>query len=127
MHWHLQWMDGGTSIEIFFDFINHILDDMAQINPGRLFIFTIDNLNAHKNPLKLNALLNSGHRYVLHAPYWPVNGVTEYAFNSILSKLRIYFNHLETMDDLRNCINLTVGGIYSFYWYFEHIGFPVPP
>jgi hypothetical protein len=120
-------MDGGTTIESFLDFINHILYDMAQNHPGRLFVFKMDNLNAHKNPLILNALLNSGHRYVFHAPYWPVDGAVEYVFNSIQSKLRIYFNRLETVDDLRNCINLTVGGIYSFCWYFEHVGFPVPP
>ena len=126
MRWHEQWMDGGTTIERFYDFINHILDDLAQNHPGRSFVFTMDNLSSHKKPLILNALLNSGHRYVFRAPYWPVDGAVEYVFNTVQSKLRIFFNRLVTMDDLRNRINLTVGGIYSFRRYFEHVGFPVP-
>ena len=126
MRWHEQWMDGGTTIERFYDFIDHLLDDLAQNHPGRSFVFTMDNLSSHKKTLILNALLNSGHRYVFRAPYWPVNGAVEYVFNTVQSKLRIFFNRLVTMDDLRNCINLTVGGIYSFRRYFEHVGFPVP-
>ncbi len=127
MHWHKQWMEGGTTIERFYSFIYHILDDLGQNHPGRSFIFTMDNLSAHRNPLVMNRILNAGHRYVFCAPYWPVDGAVEYVFNAIQSKLRIYFNRLETMDDLRNRINLTVGGIFSFYQYFEHVGFPVPP
>jgi len=127
MHWHEQWMEGGMTIERFFNFIDHIIDDLDQNHPGRLFVFTMDNLSAHKNPLVTNRILMAGHRYVFRAPYWPVDGAVEYVFNAIQSKLRIYFNRLETMDDLRNRINLTVGGIFSFYRYFEHVGFPVPP
>jgi hypothetical protein len=87
----------------------------------------MDNLRAHRNPLVTNRILNAGHRYVFHAPYWPVDGAVGYVFNAIQSKLRIYFNRLETMEDLRNRINLTVGGIFSLFQYFEHVGFPVPP
>jgi hypothetical protein len=97
MCWHLRWKDGGTTIERCYNFIDHILDDMAQNLPGRSFVFTMDNLNAHKNPLILNVLLSSCHRYEFHALYWPVNGAVEYVFNSIQSKLRIYFKHLETI------------------------------
>jgi hypothetical protein len=127
MRWHEQWMEGGTTIERFYGFIDHILDDLDQNHPGRSFVFTMDNLNAHKNPLVTNRILNAGHRLVFRAPYWPVDGAVEYVFNAIQSKLRIYFNRLETIDNLRNRINLTVGGIFSFYQYFEHVGFPVPP
>ena len=79
------------------------------------FDFTMDNLSTHKNPSVVNQILNAGHSYVFHAPYWPVDRAVEYVFNAIQSKLRIYFNHLETMDNLRNRINLTVGGIFYFY------------
>jgi hypothetical protein len=50
MRWHEQWMDGGTTIERFYDFIDHLLDDLAQNHPGRSFVFTMDNLSSHKNP-----------------------------------------------------------------------------
>jgi hypothetical protein len=127
MHWHEQWMDGGTTIERFFGFIDAIMNDFELNHPGRLFVITMDNLNTHKNFLVTNWKLMGGHRYVFHAPYWPVDGAVEYVFNAIPYKLRIIFNPLETMDDLRNRMNLMVSGIQSFYQYFEHVGFPVPP
>ena len=63
-------MEGGTTIERFYGFIDHILDDLDQNHPGRSFDFTMDNLSAHKNPLVTNRILNAGHRYVFRAPYW---------------------------------------------------------
>jgi hypothetical protein len=71
-------------------------------------------------------MLMAGYRYVFCPPYWPFDGAVEYVFNAIQSKLRIFFNCLATMDDLRNCINLMVGGIHSFPQYFEYVGFPAP-
>jgi hypothetical protein len=117
MHWHEQWMEGGTTVERFYDLIDHILYDLVQNHPSRLFVFTMDNLSIHKNHLVTNQILNSGYRYVFCVPYWTVDGVVEYVFNATQSKLRICFNHLETIDNLRNCINLTVGGIFflSFF------------
>jgi len=64
MRWHEQWMEGGTTIERFYDFIDHIIDDLDQNHPGRSFVFTMDNLSAHKNPLVMNRILMAGHRYV---------------------------------------------------------------
>jgi hypothetical protein len=70
MHWHEQSMEGGTTVERFYEFIDCILDDLAQNrHPGRMFVFTMDNLSAHKNPLVMNQILNSGDRYVFCAPY----------------------------------------------------------
>jgi len=111
MRWHEQWMEGGTTIERFHGFIDRVLENLDQNHPGRSFVFTMDNLSAHRNPLVTNRILNAGDRYVFRASYWPVDGAVEYVFNALQSKLRIYFNRLETMDDLRNRINLTVGGI----------------
>ncbi len=78
-------------MERLYDFIDHMLHDMAQNHPGRSFVFTMDNLSAHTKNLILNTLLNSGHRYVFRAPYRPVKSAVEYVFNSIQSKLRIFF------------------------------------
>ena len=92
MRWSEMWMDGGTTIMRFHTFIERILDDLDQRFPNRSFVFTMDNLSSHKNPLILNAILNAGHRYVFRAPYWPVDGAVEYVFNAIQTQLRIYFN-----------------------------------
>jgi hypothetical protein len=69
MHWHKQWVEGGTTIERFYKFIDCILDDLGQSHTGRLFVFNMDNLSAHKNPSVTNRILNSGHRYACCAPY----------------------------------------------------------
>jgi transposase len=125
MRWSEMWMDGGTTIMRFHTFIERILDDLDQRFPNRSFVFTMDNLSSHKNPLILNAILNAGHRYVFRAPYWPVDGAVEYVFNAIQTQLRIYFNRINDMADLRNRINLIVGGFQSFARFFIHVGFPV--
>ena len=108
MRWSEQWMEGGTTIERFHTFIERILDDLDQRFPNCSFVFTMDNLASHKNPLITNAILNAGHRYVFQAPYWPVDGAVEYVFIAIQTQLRIYFNRINDMADLRNRINLIV-------------------
>ncbi len=54
MRWHKQWMGGGTTIKRFFGFIDAIMNDIELNHPGRLFVITMDNLNAHKNLLVKN-------------------------------------------------------------------------
>jgi hypothetical protein len=48
MRWREQWMEGGTTIERFHTFIERILDDLDQRFPQRSFVFTMDNLAAHR-------------------------------------------------------------------------------
>lgn len=126
MRWHEIWLDGGTTIIRFHDFIRRILDEIAadQRLAGRTFTFTMDNLNSHKNPLILNMIHAAGHNYVFRAPYWPVDGAVEYVFNTVQTRLQSYFNQLTNMEALRNRINLIIGTIPSFYKYFVHVGFP---
>ena len=90
-------------------------------------VFTMDNLNSHKNPLILNLIHNSGHRFVFRAPYWPVDGAVEYVFNMVQTRLEVYFNRLATIPALRNRIYLIISTIPSFYKYFRHVGFPPGP
>ena len=127
MRWHEIWTNGGTTITRFHDFIVRILDDLAANHPGRSFVFTMDNLNSHKNPMILNLIHVAGHRYAFRAPYWPVDGAVEYVFNTIQSRLKVHFNQLQTMAELRNRINLIIGTIPSFGRYFRHVGLPFPP
>ena len=125
MRWHEIWLDGGTTIIRFHDFIRRILDDLAERKPGILFVFTMDNLNSHKNPVILNMIHAAGHRYVFRAPYWPVDGAVEYVFNTIQTRLQCYFNQMTEVNELQNCLNLIVATFPSFYKYFRHVGFPI--
>ena len=36
-----------------------------------------------QNPLTINIIHNTGHRYVFRAPYWPVDRAVEYVFNTV--------------------------------------------
>lgn len=125
--WHEIWMNGGTTITRFYDFLVRIISFLAAAHPGRSFCFTMDNLNSHKNPLILNLIHNAGHKYVFRAPYWPVDGAVEYVFNTVQSRLQVYFNRLTTLPQLWNRINLIVNTIPTFYKYFRHVGFPPGP
>ncbi len=62
MRWHERWMDGGTTIKSFLGFIDAIMNDIELNHPGRSFVITMDNLNAHKNQLVTNRMLMAGHR-----------------------------------------------------------------
>jgi len=128
MRWNEIWMNGGMTIIRFYDFTKKIIDDLDANFPGRSFLFTMDNLNSHKNPIILNMIHNAGDRYVFRAPYWPVDGAVEYVFNIVQTRLQSYFNQMTTLPALRNHIQLNVNTIPSFYKYFRHAGFPpVPP
>jgi hypothetical protein len=81
--WFECWEHGGTTIDKFVDFIELILDYLRQIFQGQKFIFTMDNLNVHKNPMVVAMIAAEGHGIVFRAPYWPVDGVIEYVFNII--------------------------------------------
>ena len=121
-----MWRKGGTTLDRFANFMETILEDLAN-NPqtaGRSFVFTMDNLNVHKNPLILNMVQNAGHRLVFRAPYWPVDGAVEYVFNTIQTRLKVFFDQLTTMPELENRINLIIGAMPSFTRYFIHVGFP---
>lgn len=123
MRWFDCWEGKGTTLHRFSDFIEMILDDLDQLHPGRSFVFTMDNLNVHLNPLIQTMIIARGHRVVYRAPYWPMDGAIEYVFNTIHSRLMEYFNRLENLDELRNRIVLIVGQMENFHNYFIHVGF----
>ena len=127
MRWWRCWTDGGTTLERFQDFMELILGDLHQ-NPqttGRSFVFTMDNLNVHKHAAIVNMIAGAGHRLVYRAPYWPVDGAIEYVFNTIQTRLKVFFDQLTTTPELENRINLIIGSIPSFHRYFLHVGFPL--
>lgn len=123
MRWHVDWIGEGTTVERFLAFMEMIVGDLADRYPGRSFCFTMDNLNVHKNPAVVNAILNNGHRFVFRAPYYAVDGAIEYVFNTIHTGLLSYYNTITTMDELSNATALIFGNIPTFVPYFQHVGF----
>ena len=107
----------------FLGFINHVIDYLNEHHGDRVFCFTMDNLNTHRNPIIFHAILSRGHKVVFRAPYNAVDGAIEYIFNTLhtlVEKERAQIKNLQDLDThLRNIFN----AIPSFHKYFKNVGF----
>ncbi len=75
--WFEMWEGEGLTIFCFYNFIEWTILSLAQNYPSRSFCFTMDNLNIHHNPLILQLITKSGHRYLFWTPYWSCDGTIE--------------------------------------------------
>ena len=68
----------------------------------------MDNLNFHHNAAVLNDIYNHGHRLFFREPYWAVNGAIQYVFNTILTRLLMYYNKITTMEEFNDkfCVKI---------------------
>ena len=97
--WLETWTGEGTTLNWFYDFVERVVDDINERFPGRVFTFTMDNLNVHKNALVMGLIIDGGHRVVYRAPYWVVNGAMEYVFNTVHTLVEVLFNQMQNMED----------------------------
>ena len=123
--WIETWTGEGTTTLRFSNFIRRVIGDLDQMYPNheRSFCFTMDNLNAHKNPQIINMILTSGHKIVYRAPYYAVDGAIEYVFNTIHTLLEVHYNQIHDMDELVHTVEQIFANLGSFVPYFEHVGF----
>lgn len=128
MCWHDLWpqSEGGTNLYRAYRFFERIIDWLDVHHPGRVFCFTMDNLNIHSHPALLNLITSRGHRYLFRAPYWSVDGPMEYVFNAIHVKLLLFFRQIEDLDQLGNALDQIIGQLSpaGFLAFFSHVGFP---
>ncbi len=122
--WYELWDNEGTTIQRFREFIRRILDDIGPGTPERRRCFTMDNLNAHLNPVITTLILEAGHRILFQAPYYPVDGPIEYVFNTLQCMLCIYMREITDMESLRLKVEQLIGAFPHFWTYFQHVGFP---
>ena len=101
-----------------------LCDWLDAHRPGRLFLFTMDNLNIHKHPVILDLIHGRNHRVIFRAPYWSCDGAIEYVFNTLQTRLQMDVYGVDTVFDLVNKINTIIGGLPLFKQYFLHVGFP---
>ena len=47
--WTDIWLEGGTTVNKMLGFVNLILQDIGPAVGNRFYVFTMDNLNSHKN------------------------------------------------------------------------------
>lgn len=128
MSWHDVWpqCEGGTTLYRVYVFFERIIDWLDAHHPGRVFCFTMDNLNIHSNPIILHLITSRGHRYLFRAPYWSVDGPMEYVFNTMHVKLLLFFRQIDNLTQLENALNQIIGQLSpnGFDSYFRHVGFP---
>ena len=121
--WAEVWVEGGTTVNRFLSFMEDLLDDIGYAEEDNFFVFTIDNLNAHKNIAVLAMIQHCGHGVVFRAPYWPVDGPIEFVFNTIQTLVRARLYEIRTSEDLVRAIYCSIASIDSFANYFINCGF----
>ena len=121
--WFHTWSDGGTTNELFVDFIQYLMESLPHGNLGRRYCITMDNLNAHLNPQVMALIAHHGHRVVMRAPYYPIDGAIEYVFNTLQTRLRLRMHHIFDERTLSRELYDAIRSIRTFVPYFEHVGF----
>jgi hypothetical protein len=121
--WVETWNDGGTTIVRVYDFVQDILNDIGMATPNNFYVFTMDNLNSHRNVAVITLIHTYGHGVVFRAPYWAVDGSIEFVFNTIQTLLRSKLSEINNDNDLLQAIHQTIQGKVDFGPYFRKVGF----
>ncbi len=75
---HRCYTEGTTDLWRFYNNIDELCNWLAEHSPGRLILFTMDNLNLHRSPVVQNLINSFGHHIVYCAPYWMCDGVINF-------------------------------------------------
>jgi hypothetical protein len=67
---HRCYTEGTTDLWWFYNYIYELCNWLAEHPPGRLFLFTMDNLNLHWSLIVQNLINSFGYRIVYSALYW---------------------------------------------------------
>ena len=121
--WASVWLDGGTTVTRFLEFVQEILDAIGPATNDSFFVFTMDNLNSHRNHAVIALIHLYGHGVVFHAPYWPVDGPIEFIFNTVQTLIRARLYQITSPEDLVQAIYQSVASIDSFASYFINCRF----
>ena len=119
----IQEQRGGTTFDEFYRMIDRISNHLNQQQPGRSFVFIMDNLNIHHNPLIALLLLTRGHFVVFRAPYTPVDGPIDYVFNTLEAGLVERMHRISTAADVAAILAEKIASMTDFSAYFHHVGY----
>ena len=111
--WSQMWTEGGTTVDKMLEFLQHILDDIGHATPGNIYCFTMDNLNALKNPAVTALILSYGHCLCFRAPYYVVDGPIEYASNSLQCLIRQILYTIKDGPSLINTVNQSIAALIN--------------
>jgi transposase len=100
-----------------------VLEDIGPAVPDNFYVFTMDNLNAHKNEAVIALIHAYGHGVVYRAPYWAVDAAIEYVFNTLQALLRAKLYRIKNMNDLIAAVYESIQSMIDFSNYFRNVGF----
>ena len=120
--WRTVWNDGGTTIDKMLEFLQEVLDEVGHANENGVHVFTMDNLNSHRNEAVVALIHLYGHGIVYRAPYWAVDAPIEYVFHTLQSLLRARLHTIRDIPDLNEAINQSIQSMIDFGTYFNHVG-----
>ena len=118
-----MWLDGGTTVERFTEFILDILDTLPHGDEGRRYCFVMDNLNVHHDAEVAALIFAQGHLIAFRSPYYAKDGAIEYIFNSIQQELTKRLSDIQTEADLLFNVGNIIFNMINFRPYFRHCGF----
>ena len=121
--WAHTWCDGGTTIARMLEFVREILESVGQATHENFYVFTMDNLNSHRNVGVIALIHSFGHGVVFRSPYWNVDGSIEYVFNTLQCLLRGQLHDVRNEQDLLEAIYKSIQSMIDFSGYFRHVGF----
>eukprot|EP00957_Ditylum_brightwellii_P084117 6394758-Ditylum_brightwellii.AAC.1 len=70
----MMWLEGGTTNEKMFEFIEEILISIGPGTAAHRRCFIIDHLNSHHNAQIAQMIYQAGHHLAYRAPYYLVDG-----------------------------------------------------
>ena len=111
---HVCHMEGRTDQWKFYTFMLELIALLAVTRPGRLYCFTMDNLNLHKHAMIVMMIMNAIHCITFCVPYWSWDNAIEYVCNTIQRRLQMKTEGATDVFDLVNKINNIIGNIPSF-------------
>ena len=111
--WADMWLVGGTTVSKMLHFVRSILQDIGPATQNNFYVFTMDNLNSHRNVAVVALIHLYGHGVVFRAPYWAVDGAIEFIFNTLQSLVRAKLYEIKDANDLMNAV-------YESTWYTKY-------
>ena len=118
------WTGEGTTGIRMIEFVWRIIYDIDSLDKSdRRFCFIMDNLRSHHNQQMSAIIIEAGHPIVFRAPYYLVDDLIEYVFNTIQGVLRIRNHLISDAATLQKEIDHAIAFIPSFAPYFINCGF----
>ena len=118
IEWHDVWPqeEKGTDVYCVYEFFQRVIAELVLDHPDQLFCFTMDNLKSPQNLIVFNLITGAVHRYLFYAPYWSVDGLIEYVFNTIHTRLLLFFTEIHDLNQLKNRLDEIIDDMGERYF-----------